>query len=505
MEYLALYDRVEKAVDEVALRAFCIVFHVFKAFGKLHRDARAACLCRRVAECHAHVYRSVGIYRVVNHMSVVASRHDGLCHNVLAGLLGCGGELMLSANGSFFLVLVLGHAAGGSEAYVVVGNAAECIEVGSCSWHYKLRAAVGPLLYGAVGIEFKREVGAGYGVALHFKFACGGYRCELCVAVLYECGVGHRCACGVAVGREGKLLFCHDISLFGPYGCLLHGQAECYDVFVACLNGGGVWNVNANGVAGENRRYCKNVCLYRFAVAQHGVAQRKNVGKVGEGIFVFQRELLSGKRHKVYIAVNIFHLGEFRCPLASRSDDAVAHEVALEALDAVVELSVVVARRVVVQSGFCINERQSGFYAARVIQALVNPIPYAAACNGLAAFYYVPVFLQVSHGLAHGMGILANEVGLVVEASLLALHYLYLGIHVASEVGVALAVVVAFIVHEGIATRQKSFHAVVGGLEVDPSARLVAQRPEHYARVVAVAQHHALGAVNIGSLPGGVV
>ena len=64
---------------------------------------------------------------------------------------------------------------------------------------------------------------------------------------------------------------------------------------------------------------------------------------------------------------------------------------------------------------------------------------------------------------------------------------------------------VALIMHPCIASREESLHLIVGGLEVLSASRLVAERPEYYARMVAVAQYHAACTVYISGLPCRVV
>ena len=99
------------------------------------------------------------------------------------------------------------------------------------------------------------------------------------------------------------------------------------------------------------------------------------------------------------------------------------------------------------------------------------------------------------------MGVLADEVRLVVQSVALLNHLAHHRVHVRTEVGILLAVVVALVVNPCVATRQQALHAVVCSLKVAAAARLVAERPEHHARVVAVAQHHARCAVYVCSLP----
>ena len=64
---------------------------------------------------------------------------------------------------------------------------------------------------------------------------------------------------------------------------------------------------------------------------------------------------------------------------------------------------------------------------------------------------------------------------------------------------------VTLVVNPRVATREEFLHLVVGSLEVIATARLVTERPEYHARMVAISQHHALCAVHVGCAPGRVV
>ena len=65
--------------------------------------------------------------------------------------------------------------------------------------------------------------------------------------------------------------------------------------------------------------------------------------------------------------------------------------------------------------------------------------------------------------------------------------------------------IVTLVVNPSVATRQKLLHLIVGSLEVVATARLVTERPEYHARMVAVSQYHAFCAINVGCAPCRVV
>ncbi len=271
------------------------------------------------------------------------------------------------------------------------------------------------------------------------------------------------------------------------------------------VHGSIVRDADRSSVARLDGRDSHRCCLHLFAILEHRVLEREDVSNVSECVLILQSEFLVSERHEVHVAIHIFHLSEFRSPLTSRSDDAIAHEVSLETFVAIIEFGVIIARGVVVQTRHRISEWLMILDATSVIDALVYPVPDASADDRLAILYDVPVFLQVAHSLSHGVCVFADEVWFVMETFGKALHHLYLRIHVATKVRVAFAVLIAFIVHQSITTRQESLHAVVGGLEVDTTTALIAQRPEDDARVIAVTQHHALSAVHICGFPCGVI
>ena len=65
-------------------------------------------------------------------MSVLAVRHGSLNDHVVAMLLRSLHERLLTRERALLLVLVLGYATRCAERDVVVGDAAETVEVGTC-------------------------------------------------------------------------------------------------------------------------------------------------------------------------------------------------------------------------------------------------------------------------------------------------------------------------------------------------------------------------------------
>ena len=82
------------------------------------------------------------------------------------------------------------------------------------------------------------------------------------------------------------------------------------------------------------------------------------------------------------------------------------------------------------QASLLVDKRLSCLDAACVVDALVNPVPDAAASDTVAALDDVPVFLEVAYSLTHSVSILTDEVRLAIESVAVLQHTLDLRIHV---------------------------------------------------------------------------
>ena len=70
----------------------------------------------------------------------------------------------------------------------------------------------------------------------------------------------------------------------------------------------------------------------------------------------------------------------------------------------------------------------------RLVDGLVHPVPDAAADGRIAVLDDVPVFREVADGVAHGVGILAEEHRLV-HVRRVAVHPSHARVHLRVEVG----------------------------------------------------------------------
>ena len=132
--------------------------------------------------------------------------------------------------------------------------------------------------------------------------------------------------------------------------------------------------------------------------------------------------------------------------------------------------------------------------SALVVQALVDKVPDEAAEGARIPVKSVHVFLQIAHGVAHGVFVFAKHHGLV--SIVVTVDVIVTPVHLAHHIGI---VVVAFVMHVACGVNLvgtftfRSEHVSV--------TRLVTQRPQNNAGMVLVALHHAVQAVHHRSAP----
>ena len=130
------------------------------------------------------------------------------------------------------------------------------------------------------------------------------------------------------------------------------------------------------------------------------------------------------------------------------------------------------------------------------IKTLIHPIPYRCTGDAAIGIDYVPILLQVAHRVAHGVGILAANEGLL--RLLLSLVLQHLGGRVAEVVQGRVA---RMTIVEGQSRGIETAHGIVHRLDVRANASLIAKAPEDDAGVIEVALHQRLGTVDMGSFP----
>ena len=146
------------------------------------------------------------------------------------------------------------------------------------------------------------------------------------------------------------------------------------------------------------------------------------------------------------------------------------------------------------------------FEQLRVVDALVYPVPDTSADTHRRTFKNIPVFAEITHTITHGVVIFAHEERLSsgVRALFIRRSFdeIYIRIHLAVDVsktcGVTSGIGGSFVV-DGTCIERTS--RVVSSDKVVACTALITQRPEDNTGVVAVAQHHALSAVQHHRLP----
>ncbi len=136
------------------------------------------------------------------------------------------------------------------------------------------------------------------------------------------------------------------------------------------------------------------------------------------------------------------------------------------------------------------------------LQSLVGKVPDKAALVARVLAYQVPIFLEITHGVAHSVGILAldKRPRRILKAVFLA--GIHGGVHRAHNVGIALFFS-TLVLHGAAAV--VILYPVVAGHKVGAVARLVAQAPDDDAGVVEVAIDHPLVADQVGCLEVGAL
>ena len=136
--------------------------------------------------------------------------------------------------------------------------------------------------------------------------------------------------------------------------------------------------------------------------------------------------------------------------------------------------------------------------------AVVDPFPDAAADQPGIGVYGVPVLGQAARAQAHGVAVLAHEVGArFVFALALAYDFLHRGVHGGDHVGGAVALPVALVMHGagGVQRLYAGIHLIV----IAAVVALVAQGPEYDGGMVVIPLDHAVRPVDILLFPFGRV
>ena len=136
-------------------------------------------------------------------------------------------------------------------------------------------------------------------------------------------------------------------------------------------------------------------------------------------------------------------------------------------------------------------------YILRIKDGLIHPVPDAAANHSVAIFNNIPIFAQIPYSLSHGMSILAHDERLTVATIAQSLctfnPCVHLRIHIRGFVSMAMN-----------ESRIEFANSIITVRHIFAPSIFVAQRPEDYRRMIAVAKHHTHIAIHEGIGPGGV-
>ena len=124
-------------------------------------------------------------------MSVLAVAYRCLGNHILANTLRSADEILAAGESTFLLVVILGNTTCSTKRNVVVGNAAESVEVGARARLNEALAVVQPFGDCAVLGKANLEAFARYAVALYLELALLDNSRQLIVLLLNECRVGY--------------------------------------------------------------------------------------------------------------------------------------------------------------------------------------------------------------------------------------------------------------------------------------------------------------------------
>ena len=274
---------------------------------------------------------------------------------------------------------------------------------------------------------------------------------------------------------------CYAVAGFCPWAVVAEHEVEIDEIFAVI---GNFWQLQSHGAALGGRAVGQRGCVLRheFAIAIDGIFQAEIFEIKGYVAVVQSHALAVGSECEAHILIHFLHFEQFWCDATVGGDYTVGAEVGI--VRHVAEAAAVVE----IFLGFAV-----------FVEALVYPVPYAAAYHALAVIFdVVPIFFEVAYGVTHGVSILAEHIWLL-SAVLVHLHHRFdRGIHVRVDVGYF---VLTFVVD---GSRVEGAHCLIFGFDVASAARLVAERPYYHRRVVLIALHQAHGAVYIGFFPVGI-
>ena len=297
---------------------------------------------------------------------------------------------------------------------------------------------------------------------------------------------------GIGIVRQGKLLMGHQLVFLHQRLRLFQTEFDRKQVLLAVVG----WRLEALQ-ADDLPALCRHHQLVHpalgkgFAVGQHRPSHVV-IAQVAEEVLVIDLHLSLGKvlGRGMDVLVAVLHLVGRGVVATVRSDEAVAVEVVVRSRIASVVASV--------------GEDFLAADGALVAHGLVDKVPDEAALQRGVLAIEVPVLLHAAHAVAHGVGILTLDEGLIGVLSA-TFHLFVTSIHRAADIGVF-----GFVFIEATLVLHRTagvvlLNPLVGGDEVGSHAGLVAHAPEDDGRVILEVEHVALVALHVSEGEGVVL
>ena len=285
---------------------------------------------------------------------------------------------------------------------------------------------------------------------------------------------------------ENELLACHFMACRDDFVAITRMGIYRQEIIVAGFHFGHV-GVQAHAFSRRQIHDGHHTVGHYHAIAVGEPPAQFIIPQVAVVEMVFDNEIAVGRvgRCEAYVLIHFFHFGKPRMRRAVGLHKTVDAEVLV--------VVIVVGAEVAAISPVCI--------AVLIFceQALVHPVPYEAALHLLAGADDVEIFLEVAAAVAHGVGILAHDIGTSgILARGVFLHAANVGVHRTHDVGDAPLHRLLELHGTGVVA---TFYPIVCGLEVGAVAAFVAETPYNHARMVFVALDESVLAVENRRFP----
>ena len=217
------------------------------------------------------------------------------------------------------------------------------------------------------------------------------------------------------------------------------------------------------------------------AVGKEGSSQAQVINVFEEILVIdIERTVLCIKVLNPDVLENILNFIRMRIQTAVRSDDTVAVEVVVTARIAAVVASI--------SKDFLTGDR------TLVAQTLVNKVPDVTTLVLRILADQVPILLETTLRVTHGVSILTLDIWLGTIALAIALAFLVTDVHRTVDICLAVVSATFILCRAGLIAR---LHPVVSLLEVDAVSALITQTPYDDGRMIDERLHIALVALDV--------